>query len=78
MDICEPHRKHLFLYCCIYSALHSNGSYPIVACVSVVAGCVYRVVAQQRVYISQYYLYVYIYIHLYILINLKSIRNRTQ
>jgi hypothetical protein len=32
MDICEPHRKHFFLYC-IYSALHSNGSYPIVACV---------------------------------------------
>jgi hypothetical protein len=33
MDICEPHRKHLFNYCCIYSALHSNGSYPIVACI---------------------------------------------
>jgi hypothetical protein len=30
IDICEPHRKHLFLYC-IYSALHSNGRYPIVA-----------------------------------------------
>jgi hypothetical protein len=38
MDIREPHRKHLFLYCCIYSALHSNGSYPIVACVFVAAG----------------------------------------
>jgi hypothetical protein len=37
-DICEPHRKHLFLYSCIYSALHSNGSYPIVAFVFVVAG----------------------------------------
>jgi hypothetical protein len=37
MDICEPHRKHLFLYCCNYSALHSNGSYPIVAYVFVVA-----------------------------------------
>jgi hypothetical protein len=36
MDICEPHRKHHFLYC-IYSALHRNGSYPIVACVFVVA-----------------------------------------
>jgi hypothetical protein len=38
MDICEPHRKRLFLYCCIYSALHNYGSYPIVACVSVAAG----------------------------------------
>jgi hypothetical protein len=38
MDICEPHRKHLFLYCCIYSALHSNGIYLIVTCVFVVAG----------------------------------------
>jgi hypothetical protein len=45
MDICEPHRKYLFLYCSIYSALHSNGSYPIVSCV---------VVAQQRVYMSQH------------------------
>jgi hypothetical protein len=35
-DICEPHRKHLFLYCCIHSALHRNGSYPIVACVFLV------------------------------------------
>jgi hypothetical protein len=26
--IWEPHRKHFFLSCCIYSALHSNGSYP--------------------------------------------------
>jgi hypothetical protein len=24
------HRKHLFLYCCIYSALHSNGINPLV------------------------------------------------
>jgi hypothetical protein len=37
MDICEPHRKHCFLYCCIYSMLHRNGSYPIVACMFVVA-----------------------------------------
>jgi hypothetical protein len=37
MDICEPHRKHHFFYC-IYSTLHSNGSYAIVACVFVVAG----------------------------------------
>jgi hypothetical protein len=37
MDICEPHRKHLFLYC-IYSALHSKDSYPIVACVFVASG----------------------------------------
>jgi hypothetical protein len=39
MDMCEPHRKHRFLSCCIYSALHRNGSYPIVACVFVVAYC---------------------------------------
>jgi hypothetical protein len=38
MDICELHRKHLFLYCCIYGVLHSNGSYPIAACVFFVAG----------------------------------------
>jgi hypothetical protein len=38
MDICEPHRKHLFLYCCIYSAVHSNGNYPIVSCVFFAAG----------------------------------------
>jgi hypothetical protein len=37
MDICEPHRKHHFLYCFIYSALHSNWSYQIVACVFVAA-----------------------------------------
>jgi hypothetical protein len=55
MDICEPHRKHLFLYCCIYSALHSNGSYPIVACIFAVAECVYQVVALQWVYMSQYF-----------------------
>jgi hypothetical protein len=39
MNICEPHRKHCFPYCCIYSALHSNGSYPIVACVFIFAYC---------------------------------------
>jgi hypothetical protein len=33
MNICEPHRKHMFLYCYIYSALHSSGSCPIVACI---------------------------------------------
>jgi hypothetical protein len=33
----EPHRKHIFLYCFIYSALHNNKSYPIVVCVFVVA-----------------------------------------
>jgi hypothetical protein len=58
MDICELHRKHLFPYCCVYSALHRNGNYPIVTCVFVVAGCVYRVVARQRVYhvyMSKYY-----------------------
>jgi hypothetical protein len=54
MDICGQYRKRLFLYCCIYIALHSNGSYPIIACVFVVRECVYRVVAQQRVLMSQY------------------------
>jgi hypothetical protein len=39
MDICEPHRKHRFLYFCIYSALHRNGNYPIVAYVFVIAYC---------------------------------------
>jgi hypothetical protein len=39
MDTCELHRKYLFLYFCIYSALHRNGSYPIVACISVVSYC---------------------------------------
>jgi hypothetical protein len=37
MDICEPYRKHLLFYC-IYGALHSNGSYPIVAWVFIAAG----------------------------------------
>jgi hypothetical protein len=36
---CEPHRKHLFLYCCIYSALHCNGSCPIFSCVFVAMYC---------------------------------------
>jgi hypothetical protein len=39
MDTWEPHRKHRFLYCYIYSVLHRNGSYPIVACLFVVAYC---------------------------------------
>jgi hypothetical protein len=39
MDICEPHRKHRFLYCYIYSVLHRNGNYPIVARLFVVAYC---------------------------------------
>jgi hypothetical protein len=34
MDICEPHKKHLFLCWWIYRTLHSMGSYPTVACVS--------------------------------------------
>jgi hypothetical protein len=54
--VCEPHRKHVFLYCLIYSALHSNGKYPIVAYVFAVAKCVYRAVVQQRVNMSQYIL----------------------
>jgi hypothetical protein len=33
------HRKHRFLCCCIYSALHRIGSYPVFACVFVVAYC---------------------------------------
>jgi hypothetical protein len=32
MDTCEQHRKHLFLYCCIYSAFHSNGLVRIRCC----------------------------------------------
>jgi hypothetical protein len=39
MDICEPHRKRLFLYCSIYSASHRIWSYPIVACLFFVAYC---------------------------------------
>jgi hypothetical protein len=58
MDICELHRKHRFLYCCIYSALHNNGSYPIVACLFVVAGICLPRRCQQQVYTSQY---IYIY-----------------
>jgi hypothetical protein len=45
MAICEPHRKQLFLYCCIYSALHRNGSFLIVACVFVVSYCYRRYLA---------------------------------
>jgi hypothetical protein len=39
MDICEPHTKHRFFYCRIYRALHSNGNYPIIPYVFVVAYC---------------------------------------
>jgi hypothetical protein len=38
VDMWKPHRKHLFFYCCIYSALHSNGSNPIVAAIFIAAG----------------------------------------
>jgi hypothetical protein len=41
MDICEPHRKHLLRHGSIVAFTapsHSNGSYPIVACVFVAAG----------------------------------------
>jgi hypothetical protein len=38
IDICGPHRKHFLLYCYIYSAFHSNGSYSIIARVFVAAG----------------------------------------
>jgi hypothetical protein len=63
MDICEPHRKHRFLYCCIYSALHRNGSYPIVACVFVVAyycrlylatGCLPRICLRGNVFTESF------------------------
>jgi hypothetical protein len=39
IEICEPHGKHLFFYCYIYSALQRNESYPIVARVFVVSYC---------------------------------------
>jgi hypothetical protein len=45
IDIYEQHRKHNLLYCCIYSTLHRNGIYPIVACVFVVAYCYRRYLA---------------------------------
>jgi hypothetical protein len=59
LDIREQHRKQRFLYCCIYSPLHSNGSYPIVACVFVVAyccrlylatGCLHRICLRGKVF----------------------------
>jgi hypothetical protein len=56
MDICEPHRKHRVLYCCIYSALHSNGSYPIVACIFVAAGmCLPSSCQQTGVHVTIYW-----------------------
>jgi hypothetical protein len=61
MYICEPNRKHIFPYCCIYNGLHSDGNYRIVACVFVAAKCVYRVVPQQRVYMSQYLICLYLF-----------------
>jgi hypothetical protein len=39
MDICKSHRARRFLYCYIYSALHSNKIYAIVACVFVATYC---------------------------------------
>jgi hypothetical protein len=39
MYICEPPRKHIFLCYCIYSALHTNKSYSIVACIFFVGYC---------------------------------------
>jgi hypothetical protein len=35
----RSHKKHVFLYCCIYRALHSNGNYPTVTCLFIVAYC---------------------------------------
>jgi hypothetical protein len=58
MYICEPHRKHLLLYCCIYSTLHSNGSYPIVACVFFVA----EMCLLSRCLATGLYVTIYIYI----------------
>jgi hypothetical protein len=37
VSICEPHRKHPSLHCCVYNPVHSNGNYPTV-CVFVAAG----------------------------------------
>jgi hypothetical protein len=54
LDICEPHRKHLFLYCCVYSAFHSNGCYPIVVCVFVVTGMCLPTRCPATVYMLQY------------------------
>jgi hypothetical protein len=42
MDICEQYIKHIFLYCCIYSALYSNGNYPIVTESLPSNGCTYH------------------------------------
>jgi hypothetical protein len=42
METYEPQMKHIFLYCCIYSALHRNGSYLIAACVFIAAGMYLR------------------------------------
>jgi hypothetical protein len=58
MDICEPHRKHLFLYCCIYSPMHSNEVIRFFPAYSLSRERVYRVVTQQRVYMSQYNIFV--------------------
>jgi hypothetical protein len=41
VDICEPHRKHLFLYCCIYSALHRNQVIRLLSAYSLSRECVY-------------------------------------
>jgi hypothetical protein len=58
VDICKPHRKHLFLYCCIYSALHSNGSYPIVTCIFVVVGmCLQSCCIATGLHVTIYFLH---------------------
>jgi hypothetical protein len=55
MDICGTHRKHPFLYCCVYSALPSNGVVQLLPAYTLSLERFYRVVAQQRVYMSQYF-----------------------
>jgi hypothetical protein len=48
MDICEQHRKHLFLYYYIYSALHNKDAIRLLPAYPLPRECAYRVVAQQR------------------------------
>jgi hypothetical protein len=52
MDICEPHRKYLFLY--IYRRCITTENIRLLPAYSLSWECVYQVVAQQRVYVSQY------------------------
>jgi hypothetical protein len=55
------HIENLSLYCCIYSVLHSNGSYPTVACVSFAAGM--RLLSRflETAYMPQYFILTFLY-----------------